>query len=185
MHRTIRSTLLLSALCIGAGASAESSAQTRTAPPVPLGSRIRVEIGPEDSSRTLIGRLTEWGSDTIALGVPGGAALRIATGAVTRVDVSRGKGVVASHVLVGAGIGFVAGALVGGAVGSSGSSESWIAPLQTVGGMITGALVGGAGGAIVGMAVPGEKWRRVSLERPAVSVVPRRRGVAVLCTLRL
>lgn len=180
MRRAIRSILLLSALC----AAASLHAQIDTVPPVPTGSRVRVRFDENHVARTVIGNVLRWEPDTVTLGHAGGSEWRIPTRDVRTVDVSRGKGVVASHILIGAGAGLVAGTLVGGIIGANSCNDCFLQGLQAVGGMMVGAVVGGAGGAVVGMAIPGERWRQVPIQKPTVSIVPGRQRLTVVYSVR-
>ena len=174
------------ALVIGA-ASASASAPViaaQTARAVVVGSRVRVRTLMGDTARTVIGKLTAWEGDTIEVRPPAAAELRVPLANVARLDVSRGKGVVPSHVIIGACVGTVAGALVGGAIGYDSCQNCFISSLTTVTGMVVGGLIGGVGGTLVGVVIKGERWRRVPLDAPRVGVVPVRDGMAVVLSGR-
>jgi len=86
---------------------------------------------------------------------------------VTRLDVSGGQ---KSHALLGAGIGFAAGAL--SAVVFSVSSQD----LSTIeAALITGAI-GALVGGITGYLIKTDRWEEVPLERLRVSLAPQRDG---------
>lgn len=164
------------ALLFALGAASASAAGAQASSPVALGARVRVQTDAADAARTVTGNLTGWENDTIAVGPAGRAEQRIPLAHVTRLDVSRGKGVVASHVLIGAGVGMLTGTLVGAAVGHGACDDCFVDALTTVTGAVVGASIGLVAGTIVGVAIKGERWRRVALERPAVSVAPLRGG---------
>jgi len=156
-----------------------------TAPPVPPGARVRVRVDSPPPPRTVIGTVRTIDADTLALAPSGGGAVeRVPLTAIDRLEVSRGRGVVASHVLIGA----LAGAAVGGLLGGAGSScggDQWCSlfrGLAVTGGVALGGLVGAGVGALI----KGEKWRTVPLE-PRASAVPLpggRVGVGVSLGLR-
>lgn len=178
-HRS-RRTILALAL----GLASAPAAWTQASAPLPAGSRIRVQTGAPDTVRTTTGELTVWESDTIALRTRAGEERRIPLASVTRMDVSRGKGVVLSHVLIGAGAGTLTGMLVGGAIGYDSCRDCFVSSLTTITGAVVGASIGLAAGALVGAAIKGERWSRVALDRPAMGVVPIRGGMAVGFSVR-
>ena len=94
---------------------------------------------------------------------------------MTRLDVSGGQ---KSHILLGAGIGFAAGALgavVFCKVVEKGSCELTDDDITLKAALITGAIVGLAGG-IVGNFIKTDLWEEVPLERLRVSLTPQLDG---------
>lgn len=169
--------LALALVALVALAARAASAQVRT--PVDTGTRVRVQARTEHGWRISTGTLTAWEHDTIALRTARNEQLRVPLAQVMRLDVSRGKGVVGSHVLIGAGAGLVVGSVVGGVVGSRSCRDCWFEGLQVIGGAIVGGLIGTASGALVGVAIKGERWRRVPLEQRTLGLMPLRRGAAI------
>jgi hypothetical protein len=141
---------------------------------------VRVRVDANHATRTVIGNVLRWGPDTVALGEAGGTEWRVATEDVRTLEVSRGRGVVAKHVLIGAGVGMIAGVVVGGIVGSNSCHDCFLQSLETIGGMMVGGAAGGVGGAIVGMVIPGDRWRQVPIRKPTVSIVPGRQSLTVV-----
>ena len=178
-HRSSRTIL-----AIALGLASAPAAWTQASAPLPVGSRIRVQTGAPDTVRTTTGELTVWESDTVALRTRAGEEQRIALARVTRMDVSRGKGVALSHVLIGAGIGTLTGTLVGGAIGYDSCRDCFVNSLTTITGAVVGASIGLVAGTLVGAAIKGERWSRVALDRPAISVAPIRGGLAVGFSVR-
>lgn len=137
------------------------------------GTRVRVHVDSPPPPRVVIGTVGAIDADTLSLAPAGGGAVEhIPVAAIGRLEVSRGKSVVASHVIIGAGVGL----LVGGAVGAATSScapGQWLCfqGLAVMG----GALLGGAAGAVVGALIKGEKWQTVPLQ-PRVALAPLPRG---------
>lgn len=122
---------------------------------VPLGTRVRVVVGANESFTGSVLRLT---SDTLAVATgSGGALFQIPTSRLSSIELSEGRDRLGGSVK-GAGIGILAGGLIGGV--SLGRSEGDLAALA---GMFAGALIGAGTGAIVGAIVAPERWRRLSL----------------------
>ena len=141
---------------------AQQASTSRVSP----GARVRVHVAPPPRERTVIGTVTTFGSDTLALAPAGdGAEQRIPLATIRQLEVSRGRGVVVSHVVFGAVGGAFLGGLLAGAT-SRCSPDQWICfqALAVAGGVIAGS-VAGAG---VGLLIKGERWRTVQLERVAI-----------------
>jgi len=83
--------------------------------------------------------------------------------------VSTGRGIVASHVILGTLAGALAGGLIAGAT-SSCAKDQWVClqPLAVAGGV----MLGGAAGLVTGLLIKGEHWRTVPLPSVAVFPVP-------------
>ncbi|MFN0180729.1 MAG: hypothetical protein ACKVZ0_18155 [Gemmatimonadales bacterium] len=99
---------------------------------------------------------------------------------VTRLEISPGK---KSQWLLGAGVGFIAGAGITFAVLESGGSTSWcdqsanqdaIGETECLGLTVLGGAVGAGLGAIIGGMFRSERWREVPVERIRISLAPRR-----------
>lgn len=123
---------------------------------VPLGTRVRIVVGANESFTGNVLRLT---SDTLAVATgSGGALIQIPTSRLSSIELSEGRDRLSGSVK-GAGIGVLAGGLIGGiAIGRS--EGDGIAALA---GMFAGVILGAGTGAIVGAIVAPERWRRVSL----------------------
>ena len=143
-------------------------------PPLEPGTRVRVTAPDIDKYD---GTLQAMRGDTLTVDT-----LRIAVASVTRLDVYRGqKSKTGKGALIGAGVGFVAGALTGLALcgergtpcESDGSDYTAAAAVILGGG---GALLGAGIGAVVGSQIKGDRWEEVPLDRLQVSFVPQRDG---------
>jgi hypothetical protein len=124
---------------------------------LPVGTRIRVQTTQETAPFTgTVWRIT---SDTLAVAVSSGnALLQLPTAHVTSIEVSDGRDRLGWGVR-GAGIGVLAGGLLG-AVTLGRDSQ---ADLAAIAGFVAGAVVGAAGGALVGAIVAPERWDRIHL----------------------
>jgi hypothetical protein len=133
------------------------------------GSRVRVRIDSPPPPHVVIGTVQSIDADTLALAPEGnGAVEHIPVSAIGQLEVSRGRDVVASHVLIGAGLGALAGGAVAAATSSCASGEWFcLKGLAIMGGVV----LGGGVGAVVGALIKGEKWRNVPLQ-PTVSFAP-------------
>lgn len=115
------------------------------------------------------------------------ATRRVPLASVTRLEAYAGR---RSHWLLGAGIGFVAGAgatyLVLNPPGSSSTAlcdqsanQDAISSGECLGLTAGGALVGAGLGALVGAFIKSDKWQDVPGDRWRLSLAPRGRGVAL------
>ena len=156
-------------ICIFGGASTEIAAQE----PLVSGSRVRV-TAPECELRGQEATFRALRADTLVL-----ETTECPLASVTRLDVSGGQ---KSHALLGAGIGFAAGALV--ALVYCGMEEGNCVITHLNGGRndfsnelppILGVL-GGVVGALVGRNTKTDHWERVPLSRLRVSLAPQRDG---------
>lgn len=122
---------------------------------LPVGTRIRVQTAPESPAFTgTVWRLT---SDTLAVAVSSGnALLQLPTAHVTSIEVSEGRDRL-EWGLRGAGIGTLAGGLLGAATVGHGSQDD----LGALAGFFAGGILGAAGGALFGAIVAPERWSRV------------------------
>ena len=167
-HRTVkgsRRSILFVLICFFGGVSTEMAAQESLA----SGSRVRV-TAPDCELR---GRATTFQAvraDTLVL-----ATTECPLALVARLDVSRGQ---KSNALLGAGIGFAAGA--SGAVVyckalNPGDCEIFGDDVTLEQALIFGAL-GGAVGGIAGYFIKTERWDEVALEQLSVSLAPQGDG---------
>lgn len=162
MRRSLRTSL---AAVVGAVVLAAAPSASQVNP----GARVRVWVDSPPPPRTIVGTANTLTRDTLVLASNGTTVQRIPTSAIGRLDVSTGRGVVASHVVIGT----LGGALLGGVIGgvtSSCRTGQWLCfqGLAIAGGM----LVGGAAGAITGALIKGEHWKTVPLARLAVFPAP-------------
>lgn len=123
---------------------------------VPLGTRVRIVVGANAPFTGNVLRLT---SDTLAVATgSGGALLQIPTSRLSSIELSEGRDRLGGSVK-GAGIGVLAGGLIGGvALGRSEGND-----LAALAGMFAGGIIGAGAGAIVGAIVAPERWQRLSL----------------------
>jgi hypothetical protein len=123
---------------------------------LPVGTRIRVQTADAPPFTGTVWRIT---SDTLAVAVSSGnALLQLPTAQVTSIEVSDGRDRLGWGVR-GAGIGVLAGGLVG-AVTLGRDSQ---ADLAAIAGFVAGAVVGAVGGALVGAIAAPERWDRIRL----------------------
>ena len=123
---------------------------------LPVGTRIRVQAAEAPPFTGTVWRIT---SDTLAVAVSSGnALLQLPTARVTSIEVSEGRDRLGWGVR-GAGIGVLAGGLIG-AVSLGRDSQ---ADLAAIAGFFAGAVVGAAGGGLVGAIAAPERWDRIHL----------------------
>jgi hypothetical protein len=84
-----------------------------------------------------------------------------------------------SHALAGFGMGFAAGALLGGAIGSGGTTDPAWKPHTAALGAVGLGLAGGIVGALIGNSMGAEEWATVDLGRPGVGAAVGQFGVRV------
>ena len=140
-------------------------------PPIAPGTRVRI-TAPSAGADKLIGTVVPSPVDTLMVRPADRmTAVAIPLASVTRLEVRFGQ---KSHLLLGAAIGFVAGAAslgIGSAVDCN-QADSDCAKHQTVTLTALGGLSGGAVGALLGSFIHSDRWERVVLERMRVSLVP-------------
>ena len=168
-HRTVKRFWTLYPLiliCIFGGASTQMAAQE----PLASGSRVRV-TAPECALSGQTATFRALRADTLVL-----ETTECPLASLTRIDVSIGR---KSHIPLGAGIGFAAGALVA-VVACSGAEciigeEGDFTNITPVFAVIFGAL-GGVAGGITGYFIKTDRWEEVPLERLRVSLAPQPDG---------
>ena len=157
-------------ICIFGGAPTEIAAQELLA----SGSRVRV-TAPECGLSGQAATFRVLRADTLVL-----ETTECPLAFVTRLDVSGGQ---KSHALLGAGIGFAAGALVGlvhcsgdaGGFSDAGTCDLADDDLTLWVTFVTG-TIGGLAGGFVGILIKTDRWEEVPLERLRVSLAPQRDG---------
>lgn len=124
---------------------------------LPVGTRIRVQTTAEAPPFTgTVWRIT---SDTLAVAVSSGnALLQLPTAHVTSIEVSEGRDRLGWGVR-GAGIGVLAGGLLGAVTLGRNSQES----LAGIAGFFAGGVLGAVGGALFGAIAAPERWDRIHL----------------------
>ena len=135
---------------------------------VSAGARVRVQVDSPPPPRTIVGTLGSLTREALWLSPSnGGAEQRIPTSQIGRLEVSTGRGIVASHVILGTLGGALAGGLIAGAT-SSCSRDQWLClqPLAVAGCV----MLGGAAGLVTSLLIKGEHWRTIPL--PSVAVFP-------------
>ena len=143
---------------------------------VTVGERVRVST---ESGATHVGLLSATTSGALEVQGEGGSQ-RFSVASVTRLDVSRGQ---KSHTLLGAGIGFAAGALVAvvhcsrdaGGFSDVGMCDLADDDLTLWVACVLGAI-GGLAGGIAGDLIKTERWEEIPLERLRVSLAPQGDG---------
>jgi hypothetical protein len=124
------------------------------------GSRVRADA-PTVSDARIVGRVAAATADSLLLSVSGGAAvLRLSKESIQTLQVSRGRDRLKWGVL-GAGAGFLGGAVIGAALGGHDDPSGWGA----LAGMIGGAALGLPAGAVGGALLAPERWVRYDLPR--------------------
>ena len=144
------------------------------------GTRVRI-TAPTVAEKRLVGTITAWGPENLTVTSEKGPIV-LPRGAVSRLEVSRGRKSRGRGALVGAGIGVGAGVVGGFAHGSDPPGlVSFNASFYAFGYGILGA----AAGALIGLAItPGERWEELPSTRFRVSVAPvRGHGLGVFLTL--
>ena len=152
-----------------------SGLSSQDIPPIAPGTRVRI-TAPSAGADRLIGTVVPSPIDTLMVRPAARmTAVAIPLASVTRLEVRFGQ---KSHLLLGAAIGFVAGAAslgIGSAVVCK-REDSDCAKYQTVSLTALGGLSGGAVGALLGSFIRTDRWDRVPLERLSVGLVPLRGG---------
>ena len=156
-------------------------------PPLQPGQRLRVTaMAPGRFSGVIEGQLLKIGADSISLADSDGPAVtELPTSSITRVEVSSGR---RRHtklgLLIGAGAGILAGALVWSGlseVGCGTEGEPFTdCPRDPAGGAVTFAVSAGLG-ALTGALIQTDRWVDVPVSRLRVSLAPARssRGIAM------
>jgi hypothetical protein len=148
------------------GAFGEASSQTEA---VEEGSRLRVS-SEAYGVRDLVGLLSRIHPDTIQVG-----STTMAVDWISRVDISRGQ---STKLWQGRGIGFLAGGLIGGGIGTiacwpcDGEFDVYSPALGAGAGMVLGLLVGGQRG----FSRKSDNWEEIPKERLRIVLSPRSRG---------
>ena len=151
--------------------------------PVPLTSGSRVRLKPVDpSTKSVQGDLLRLSEDSLHIVAGGADTLAFATGAIARLEVSRGRRSNAGKgALLGAAIGAGAGLALGVAASAeecSGFGCTEVGPGEVVAVMALFGATGAGLGALIGAASHSERWEQVP--RPWVSAqLHRSRGVVV------
>jgi hypothetical protein len=156
------------------------------------GQRVRVvarceaaDCGEGDSQRIYTGQLEALNPDSLHIRTHAkNAEFVIPTATIARlytVDGTRG------HFWVGAGIGLLGGALIGGAIGSTTQfciAECTPEDKATGVGVILGAPVGFLLGGIIGARIRSDRWRLVSIKDRRIGVAPRLDALGFIVDLR-
>jgi hypothetical protein len=128
-------------------------------PYLPVGSRVRVvdRVG----GAPFLGTVQRLTVDTLGVAVGGGAALvQLPTSRLVSLEISDGRER-AGWAMRGAGIGLVAGGLIGAA--SLRDDPPAPGDLSALAGFFAGGVLGAGFGAVVGAIIAPERWHRVSL----------------------
>lgn len=166
-------------------------------PSVAPGSRVRMELArdlviapgestphekPADTQRgkQVVGQIVEMNGDTLTITLEGRSTrLTVPRDAIARMNLSRGRRSAGARLLRGAGLGVLAGGLVGALVGlaSEGDGGSLFSDSDrmAIGGIVLGTL-GSVVGAAVGLGSKGERWEQVPARGLQVTVKPVARG---------
>ena len=145
------------------------------APPVEEGSRVRLSLAGPDEKR-LIGRVAAVGSESLSLVAGGGRdTTAVPLRSISRLELSRGRRSIGGGALLGGAIGAglgAAGTLVWVASSCFKTATSSGGNCPTGGTAAEVILAGGAAGALVGVLVRPERWRRVGWTGLRASVGP-------------
>ena len=158
---------------------------------IPAGSRVRATFA-ERQRPQIVARFVARRGDTLVLERDSVERVSISLANLARLESSQG---VHGHGWLGAGIGLVAGAVVGLAVGAAMDDPSDCRSAlscgfdelddhyDTMGGVIFGGLIGVAAGAVIGANIRTERWVQHPLPGPArhaTRIAPSRRGLALV-----
>jgi hypothetical protein len=161
----------------------ESTAAQTLPSAVGAGARVRVRVDSPPPQRTMTGTVRTLTAHTLTLAPSGGGAdAHIPVAAIGKLEVSRGRGIVASHVIIGAVAGAAAGGLLAGAASSCGT-DPWCRFWRSLA-VLGGGGLGGVVGAGVGALVKGEKWMTVPVEHRVTLAPVARGGVGVALTVQ-
>jgi hypothetical protein len=153
------------------GFTSFTSATAQEQPPLEPGQRVRV-TAPDLAIHNQAGRFEAVRGDSLVL-AGAVSTMTFPVASITRLEVSRAR---KSHTLIGAGIGFVVGALAGAAVGPSAITGD----ISKGGARLFGAGIGALGGTVLGLAVgaisKSDRWEEVPLDRLRVSFAPQADG---------
>ncbi len=151
--------------------SADLSAQAEQISP---GTRVRIST-PAHTEAKLVGAVVSFDLDSLVLCRTTEEVVRIHSISLNTLEISRGRNKVLWG-LGGAGVGLILGVAVGAASGFGSSEPETLTVGEFVSGdwllgrmeraanrMVVGALVGGRIGAVTGIVVAPERWRRVTL----------------------
>jgi hypothetical protein len=140
------------------------------------GDRVRV-TAPSVSGGRFAGTVLTVDPDSLVVQT-GTETRRLPRASIERLDLSSGR---KSHTLLGAGVGFLVGAAVGGGLVASDptSCDEVHAACIAVGAAVLGAG-GGLVGALTGALVRTERWAEVPLDRVRLGLIPDRRGALAL-----
>ena len=179
----------LLASCLAATLAAEDQA----AAPVPVpGERVQLwlmgDVNKRGDLKKITGTFESLSPVAITVRPRGASAtpMTLKLSKVERIEVVRGT---RSHWVEGAAIGFVPGAVFLGAVVYVMGCDDYNASCNTGEAVLAG-LVGGVAtagvGALIGLAVKGERWVKVPLPKPkvALALAPMRGGVRAAITVR-
>jgi hypothetical protein len=158
MTRTLLHLLVfLGCVCVPAAAQDAATSRDLRGLGVSAGSRVRV-VAPAVFPAAMKGRIEALTADSLLLGRGGGARLQIDTREVVELSVTAGRNRF-GWALRGAGIGLLAGAVLGATAGGHGDDSGWGALV----GFVAGGIVGLPLGAGVGAAAAPERWTLLRL----------------------
>jgi len=130
-----------------------------------------IECRERRSPRIVTGHLQAVAGDTLRIRAQSsGAELAIPTASVAQVWVVEGR---KGNFWAGAGIGLLAGALIGGVIGSIQELCIFECSPATLFGVIIGAPAGALLGGAVGSQIQSDRWRPLSVNRLGLGVQPR------------
>ena len=136
-----------------------------------------IECRERRSPRIVTGHVEAVAGDTLRIRAQSsGAELAIPTTSVDQVWVVEGR---KGNFWGGAGIGLLAGALIGGVIGSTQEFCIFDCSPATFFGVIIGAPAGALLGGVVGSQIHSDRWRPRSVNRLSMSVQPRLRAIGL------
>lgn len=179
--------LLVFLLCCALPVSSAAQADSAAAEPIPHGTRVRV-TAPGAFRGAVTGRVSHTAADTLFLTRRRRGLVAVPVSAITRTEISRGVNRW-EGLLRGAGIGALAGGVVGGVLIFGGDTDcEYCLPGRDPGAAAVGALIGAVMftpvGAVVGLIKGREHWGPAE-PRFGVSYLPHAPGLGIRVTVRV
>jgi hypothetical protein len=146
---------------------------------IPYGSRVRITVSQPDTGR-VVGVVVRFRSDSLVVRTGEADLADVPFPSINRLEVSRGRDM--RPVIISAGIGGLAGAVVGALAASTPEcppldlSAECLPGVNQAGAALAGAALGALALGLVAKAVGGERWEDIPLGRLRVTFAPQRDG---------